>query len=179
MPHRQPTLKPRAQRATRNPIEQEKNIMAFVNEFVSEEDIKKYSLDDLKKEYDPWNWRDGRPPAFRHAWTIDRERDIYFMPVKMIEETGPSGRSEPTTRDICILNLGGRGIRLTINRVGSSTSFSDSPFHVEWNLLEIDTSSVPDIPKDTIVQVLKEALTAHGYRGVFRQVPNTIVEFKF
>jgi hypothetical protein len=48
---------------------QENTAMAFVNEYISKEDIEKYHLDELKKKY---NLR-------IHSWTIDRERNIYLI----------------------------------------------------------------------------------------------------
>jgi hypothetical protein len=153
--------------------------MAFENEIPSEEDIREYGLDDLKKEFDEWGWRDGRPAAFFHSWTIDRERDLYFLPVKTIEESRDAGIPEPTTRRICILNWKGQRIQLLLDRVGCSKSFSETPFRVAWNLLEIDLSSVPEVPKEEIIRALREALVVYGYRGAYRQVPNTVVEFWF
>jgi hypothetical protein len=157
----------------------EKCGMAFENEIPSEEDIREYGLDELKKEFDEWGWRDGRPAAFFHSWTIDRERDLYFLPVKTIEESRDAGIPEPTTRRICILNWKGQRIQLLLDRVGCSKSFSDSPFRIVWDLLGLDLSSAPALKSEEVDRVLKEALTAYGYRGAHKQVPNTIVEFKF
>jgi hypothetical protein len=156
--------------------------MAFVNEKVAEDDIRKYGLDELKRKFFPFDrdWENGRPSGFWHAWTIDRERDIYFMPVKMITETGPSGLSEPTNKTIAILNFQGRRVRLMIERTYCPHSYTEIPFRIAWNLMELDTSTVPEIPRDTVISVLKEALTAYGYEGAKGQRPaNTVVEFSF
>ena len=156
--------------------------MAFVNEITSEEDIQKYGLDELKREYFPSDceWINGRPPAFRHAWTIDRERDIYFMPVKMVTEIGGSGRPEPTNRTIAHLNFQGRRVPMIIERTYCSHSFTDNPFRIFWDLVKIDTSKAPEIPEATVISVLKEALTTFGYSGAKRErSAGTIVEFGF
>ena len=159
--------------------------MAFVNERVSEEDIQKYGLDELKREYFPSDceWINGRPPAFRHAWTIDRERDIYFMPVKMVTEIGGSGRPEGTNRTIVHLNFQGREVSLLIERAYCSHSFTDNPFRVAWNLLDVSTLMAPEIPRATVISVLKEALTTYGYRGAdsppVLSNTNVVVEFGF
>ena len=154
--------------------------MAFVNEIVSEEDIKKYGLDELMKEFSSWEWRDGRPVGFVHLWAIDRARDIFFLLVKSIEEVGPSGRPEATTKTLCILSWRGSRIKLTIDKaVGSSTRFSDSPFRIVWDLLALDLSQLPHVSREEVVQVLKDALTTFGHRGAYRQYANTLVEFKF
>lgn len=154
--------------------------MAFVNEIVSEEDIQKYQLDEIKKEFNPYSWINGRPEGFWHVWTVDRERDIYFMQVNMIEECGPSGRPEPTSKYIFILNIQGKGVRVLLKRVRCPKSFSDSPFIIGWSLLEIDIPKTFSLHRDDVFQLLKEALTTYGYRGAYsEQVPNTIVEFDF
>lgn len=44
--------------------------MGFVNEYASEEDIAKYHLDEIYKQY-------NSNPEMK--WTIDRERDIFMM----------------------------------------------------------------------------------------------------
>lgn len=154
--------------------------MAFVNEIVSEENIKKYDLDALMREFSSFAWREGRPSTFVHAWTIDRERDIYFIPVQTVEEVGQSGRPQPTQRKICILDWQGKRVRLMIDRAaGSSVKHADSPFRIVWELLQLDTSHIPDVAHNEVIDVLKAALTAYGNFGAHRQVPNTVVEFKF
>lgn len=153
--------------------------MAFVNEIVSEKDAQNFGLDELKREFDQWAWRDGRPEGFVHAWTIDNEHGIWLVLVKSIEEVGPSGRPEPTTKSVFILDWNGLRIRFLMDRVSCSSSFSDTPFHVVWNLIEMDAPTALGLPRDAVLSALKEALIAYGYRGAHRQVPNTLVEFKF
>jgi hypothetical protein len=154
--------------------------MPFMNEIVSEEDINKYALDELMREFRPFAWHEGRPSTFVHAWTIDRDRDIYFIPVKTVEEVGPSGRPEPTRRKVCILNWQGKRVRALINLAAeSSVRFSEPLFRIVWELLELDTSQLPNVPRSEIIQVLKEALTVFGHHGAHRQIPSTVVEFKF
>jgi hypothetical protein len=43
--------------------------MAFVNEYVSEEEAKKYDLDGINRQF-------MKAPDIRYDWTIDRERGI-------------------------------------------------------------------------------------------------------
>jgi hypothetical protein len=154
--------------------------MAFVNELVSEEEIRQYGLDELMKEFRPFAWRDGRPTTFEHAWTIDRSRGIFFIPVKTIEEVGQSGRPQPTRKKICILNWKGRRAQLTIDRAaGSSISYSDAPFRIVWDLVDLDTTQLPDVPREEMIQTIKDALRAYGDFGAYRDVPNTEVSFEF
>ncbi|HPW09148.1 MAG TPA: hypothetical protein PLD78_15995 [Burkholderiaceae bacterium] len=154
--------------------------MVFVNEIVSEEDIQKNNLDALLAEFQAYSWREGRPSTFTHAWTIDRERNIYFLPVKSVEETGQSGRLQPTRGKICILNWENSRIQLLISRdANSSVDYKAPIFRIIWDLLELDASAAPNLPRREIVKVLKEALTVFGDDGAHLQVPNTLVEFKF
>ncbi len=153
--------------------------MSFVNEVVPESEVQSCGLDDLKREFDEWAWRNGRPAGYWHAWTIDRERGIYFYPVKIIEETGASGRPEPTSKILCILDYQGKRIKLLLDRTHLPSSFSESPFRVSWKLLEMDMSRAPEIPQDLILSVLKEVLAIYGYRGAYKQVPNTVVNVDF
>jgi len=154
--------------------------MAFVNEIVSEEDIKKYGLDELMKEFCSWAWREGRPATFVHAWTIDRSRDIYLVFVKSIEEVGQSGRPQPTTKKVCVLSWQGKRVQFTIDRAkGSSSMLDEVPFRIVWELVQLDVSQLPDVPRGEIVNAVKEALAVFGHRGSHRQVPNTVVDFTF
>ena len=156
--------------------------MAFVNEFVSEEDIQRFDLDGLKRQICPLSpswWGKERPVGFRHTWTIDRERGLWLMEAKMIEETGPSGRDEPTTKRIFILDWQGERIRFVLDRAGSSPKFSDSPFYVKWSLLEMHMPATLDVPRQTVLSVLQEALVVYGFWGAYRQVPNTLVILSF
>lgn len=152
----------------------------FINEIVSEEDVGKYCLDELKKEHDPWAWRNGRPEGFWHAWTVDRDNDIYFYPLKVIDEIGPSGRSEPTNKTTSIICIKGVVIKLIVERVYCSASFADSPFRVVWGVEWVEEFMSPDISKDDLVAVLKEALSVYGYRGAYgRAVAGIVVGFNF
>ncbi|WP_037585256.1 hypothetical protein [Stenoxybacter acetivorans] len=156
--------------------------MAFVNERVSEEDIQKYGLDELMREFFPFDreWKNGRPSGFWYSWTIDRNRGIYFLITKTITETGDSGRPEPTNKRIAILNFQGKRISLIIKRTYCSPSFSDNPFLVAWSLLEINTLEVHEIDRTNIIDILKEALSVYGYRGAYsNRATNVVVKFNF
>ena len=58
--------------------------MAFINEYISKEDIEKYGLRDLihryKKYSDRWKRYTAVPDLDRKPyWAIDRDRDIWLM----------------------------------------------------------------------------------------------------
>ncbi|WP_459873702.1 hypothetical protein [Endothiovibrio diazotrophicus] len=151
--------------------------MVFVNEIVSEEEVKIENLDALHKKYNPMGWRKGRPVGFSHSWTIDRDLGSYFIVLCSIREIGQTGNPQPTGKKLCVLKWRGTLIRIVIELdPGSSSEFKETPFMNIWNLLEIDA---PDASRSEVVSILKEALKVYGYRGAFRQIRNTVVEFNF
>lgn len=50
--------------------------MAFVNEYVSDEDVKKYGLEEINRRYS----KIDIPGRF--SWTVDRERNIYLRKMR-------------------------------------------------------------------------------------------------
>jgi hypothetical protein len=154
--------------------------MAFVNEIVSEDEVKQLGLDAVVAKFDRKYWRKGRPVGFSHNWTIDRERDIFLMQVKIVETTGATGLATPSRRSVWILVWHGVIIRVELEKLAeSSSAFTDSPFRVVWGLFALDSTEIPGIPKQEVLRVLKDALEVYGFWGAHRQLPNTIVEFRF
>ena len=153
--------------------------MAFVNEFVSEEDIKTHGLDELKKKYNSWSWRGGRPSTFRHSWTVDRERGIFAMPLFSWNDDR-SDRPMPTRKQSWVVDWHGRRAIAVIDRTpDSSSELNDSPYRINWILIDLDLSSAGDMSRESTVTVLKDALTAYGHFGVFLQPKNPVVTFNF
>jgi hypothetical protein len=155
--------------------------MAFVNEIISEQDFEKYALAELKKSYDPWRWRAGRPQGASYSWTIDRDRDIYFMLVEIVHDSGGrSGLMEPTRRRIFVLSIHGQRVEIALDVADeTSNSFKTVPYRQVWELVAIKPEQLADTSREAIIKILKEALAIYGYRGAHSQIPNTIVEFKF
>jgi hypothetical protein len=154
--------------------------MAFVNEFISEEDLQKHKLEELWKSYDAWSWRNGRPDFFNPEWVIDRERNAFLVRVLNWMEVGRSGRSEPTPKCTWILDIGGHRIEVVLFEVpGTWYSFTESPFRVEWNLVDILTPHENVASREEVLQMLRDALMVFGYDGARRQIPNTIVTCNF
>jgi hypothetical protein len=154
--------------------------MTFVNEYIPEEDVKKYGLDELMASFHQWSWREGRPETFKHYWTIDRDRDIYLLLAKVVEDTGPSGRNEPTSQRLFILGWEGRQIKVLLE-LGDETSkkFAESPYRIVWKLSDLDTSGTSQPSRETILQNLCQALAVFGSDGIRWQVSNTKVECRF
>jgi hypothetical protein len=148
--------------------------MAFVNEYVSEDDIKKYKLEEDWIRRNPQYRTKGRPSSCPLKWTIDRERNIYFMVV------GGGGSEANDFGTPCILNWQGKGISVVLKLAkGSSDNLNNHPFIIVWDLVNIGPSQLEKISNKEILQTLKEALMVYGYSGAHRQIPDTIVEFNF
>lgn len=146
--------------------------MAFVNEYVSEEDIKKYDLVDIWLQAHPLDRKDGGPPpTYRFNWTIDRDRDIYLICV------GGGGYDQFYTE--WVLYWKGRPVTVRLKMPGEgSKSFSEQPYRIVWAMDHLFLKCSDD-ERQAFLQVLKEALTVYGSRGILHQVPNTTVSFKF
>jgi hypothetical protein len=156
--------------------------MAFINERISEQEIAAYRMDELQQQFRPDSrgWRDGRPGGFIHIWTIDRENDVFLVPVHIIHDVGPSGRLEPTSRSVWVLCVHGRRARVVLERTAdSSVKFEQTPYRICWRLIELDRLEIADVPLERLVELLKDALTVYGEFGALLQVPSTHVEFDF
>ena len=145
--------------------------MAFVNEYISDEDVEKYGIAQLREEL-----------HFFHAtreqwdWTRDRERDAYLIKVHHL------GRDlEP---EDWLLYEKGRYCAVMLHRGGGSKKLVERPFRILWHFdgfcdgwLRCPVPAEEEQPQ--VIQLLKEALTVYGLMGIDRQVPDTIVSFTF
>ncbi len=145
--------------------------MSFVNEYVSAEDVKRYQLDGIWGKYHPVYG--GIPSNFRHYWTIDSARNIYFKVMNI-------GREELSGVHTCLLYLDGEPIKVKVELGDeSSGNLNDQPFIIVWHLVGVWPSKIDAVSNKEMIEILKEALTVFGYSGARRQVPNTVVKFKF
>ena len=149
--------------------------MAFVNEYVSEEDIKKYNLVKIWLSQHPGFKREGKPPpGYRFSWTIDHEREIWFMRIAW-------GGYERGNLQTWLLYWKGELVEIELAKPGEgSDGWKEQPYRIVWGVPShsLNPTSHPDWHE--ILQVVKEALTVFGYNGVVEQAPGTtVVSFKF
>ena len=143
--------------------------MAFVNEYVSDEDVEKYGIAQLRDELHAYHQR-------RYHWTRDRERDVYLVQIHHL------GRDlEP---EDWLLYEKGRYCAVRLHLEGGSKNYSERPYRILWYFdgfsdgwLRCPVPSEEEQPH--IIQLLKEALTAYGEGGVNSYVSDTIVSFTF
>jgi len=139
--------------------------MPFINEHVSEENIKEYQLDDLWRKY---TWKKEVPSYFQHHWTFDSEKNLFLKLAK-------TGGEEHSNRHTFSFYIKGDLYDIILDRTGSLT-FSTQPYIVTWELVRITPSALIDKHED-LYTMIKNALTVYGDDGILHQVPNTIVKF--
>ena len=153
--------------------------MAFINEYISEQNIEKYQINKVMNSYQG----EGQFPKkyYTHLWTIDKERESWFMWVDMPKD--PLDYTRYTGERIFILHYKGKNIEIVLRKVfdESSEIKTDKPFYVTWKLDRINKpEALKDVSDEEIIEVLREALNAYGTRGIETSVPfeNMIVKLK-
>lgn len=144
--------------------------MAFVNEDVTQENIKKYGLEDLHVK-----WWGEIPPRFRYRWTFDRERDSYYIPMR-------TGREEFSNQTRGVLYY--KDIHWDVEvfkEPGGSISFNENPYCIVWGLIQIKHPQNGLVPFEEILPVLKDALTEYKVAGLItpEKLINVITTFTF
>ena len=140
--------------------------MTFINEYVSDEDVKKYKLQEMWDRYHPFN---KDVTGFRYTWTIDQEKEVFFIPVL-------SGREEYSNRKECIFYWQGIELEVTLTEQVLS---SGNKLGVRWCLVSIRKPDGKKISDQEILSTLRDALRVYGYRGIWRQVDGYQVELDF
>ena len=147
--------------------------MAFVNEWVSKEDIEKYGLVDLCKKYqgDEWKYIGVKDPNRKIDWTIDRERDIWLIKIASVtnqEYDFPS----PTEEKIFLFHY-----QKQVREVRVKSEFiskDHNVFKMGWKYLSMDTEGLDDREIQSIKKILCEALKVYGQVGMYRERNLTI-----
>ena len=157
--------------------------MAFVAEYISKEDIEKYDLlkpsneicekyHQVKLEWAILNSRD---------WCIDRERGIWLFSVCSITIGDPRDM-EFSGEVIWLLHYRGKDIEIDLRNIhnkNTSTKITDNPFKIIYELESI-RSDIGNIPKQEIVDILKEIL--NEFKGgvyVTASVPKENIQVTF
>jgi len=159
----------------------------FVNEHASKKDIKKYKLKEIRPVED-WKLKEG---YFFYHFTIDRERDIWFLYKKSEEsglDTDPRDREYYTGNKMFVLHYKGENIEVILRRMYDEDSalnqnrLEGEPYTITWDLIRINKpESLKDTPDEEIIKVLKEALSVYGTEKIHTSVPqkDIVVKFKF
>ena len=155
--------------------------MAFVTERISKEDIEKYDLlkpcNEICEKYHQvkleWAILNSR------SWCIDRERGIWLFSVCSITIGDPRDM-EFSGEDIWILHYKGKDIEIDLRNIHNEYTGkkdTDNPFILIYELESI-RSDIGDIPKQEIVDILKEILNEFKI-GAIISIPRENIQVIF
>lgn len=126
--------------------------MAFVNEYITEEDVNKYGLEKTDSGFVV-----GGTKA--RDWTIDRERDIYLR-------VFARGREEISNQSTWTLYWKGALLVVVLENISTSGPV-DGHRHGHKLVRSLEMPHHLRGDRDAILVVLKEALIAYKTGGVF------------
>lgn len=140
--------------------------MTFVNEFVSDEDIKKYDLPSV------WMKIKGSTP-FQYLWTINHKRNVF-----LIEYSG--GREELSNHIDFALWWDGYIHKARLIKNNDRLEGLEN-LTTTWQLIGVDTDIDIDSvhSKEQVLNALKDALRAYRLLGASVPVKNHTAVFDF
>lgn len=154
--------------------------MAFVNEYISKEDIEKYDIFGIRNkflsEWDKITKEDEK--NYKLSWVIDRERDIWFCYAgRVIDQDLDFGQG--TGEVIWYLNYKGKNLEVRLQRGKESFTIKERPYIKHWIFLSITPESLDDISNKELRNIIKEALDVYGTRGMSSQVDRKDINLTF
>ena len=159
--------------------------MPFVNEYVSYEDAEKYDLDNLWNKY---NYSMLKMPealtsyeVHQHAWCVDEERGYWlFNCGHLINEESRSGYPEPSNKEAFILHVNGQNIEFILTSHGLEDN-DLYPIHFSYELVSMSPSSLPNMSRESLLNILKDAINIFKYNGIrdLEENARTLIEFDF
>jgi hypothetical protein len=147
---------------TMKTLTQTENTMAFLNERISDENIKKYGIEEIDRKH--------YHAHFQPEWTVDHERDMY------LREVG-SGREEYANRQDFTFYWGKTLYLVRLTREGRGVR--DGPGQTNWSLISISASQELVDQRNDLVVALKEALSAYKDFGTYSTNTSHVATFTF
>ena len=156
--------------------------MAFVTERISKEDIEKYDLlkpsNEICEKYyqGELDWANLNS----RSWCIDRERGIWLFVVRSITIGDPRDM-EFSGEYIWLLHYKGKDIEIDLRNIhnkNTSTKITENPFKIIYELESI-RSDIGDIPKQEIVDILKEILNEFKRGAIIDSIPRENIQVTF
>ena len=159
--------------------------MPFVNEYVSYEDAEKYDLDNLWNKY---NYSMLKMPealtsyeVHQHVWCVDKDRDYWlFNGGDLMSEESRSGYPEPSNKEVFILHVNGQNIEFILTSHGLEDN-DLYPIHFSYELVLMSPSSLPNMSRESLLNILKDAINIFKYNGIrdLEENAKTLIEFDF
>lgn len=137
--------------------------MAFVNEYVSAEDAKKYDLAALFKRFD-------KPLLGSPTWTIDRENDAFLLWLR-------SSREE--SRNYEMFAMAWKGNIFPVYLIPTSGGRLSQKSFTHWQLMELELPELLHAAHSQIIDALKAALAEYKAGGIGVPVADHTVTFEF
>lgn len=122
--------------------------MAFVNERIPDEEKEQFK--DLSRWKNPVT---GRQIEI-YKWTIDRERDVFFIPLG-----GYGGR--PGMPDYFVLSW--HGAVIEIDGCGEASGNAEKGVVVFWNIANVVIPRSLESKSTEVIELVKEAMEASGW----------------
>ena len=159
--------------------------MPFVNEYVSYEDAEKYDLDNLWNKY---NYSMLKMPealtsyeVHQHAWCVDKERGYWlFNCGYLINNDSISGYAEASDKEAFILHVNGQNIEFILSSHGLGAT-DLYPIHFSYNLVSMAPTCLPNLSRENLITILKEALNVYKCSGIrdLEKNAKSLIEFDF
>lgn len=137
--------------------------MAFVNEYVSPEDAKKYDLACVFARFDKSLL--GNP-----TWTIDRENDVFLLWLR-------SSREE--SRNYEMFAMSWKGNVFPVYLIPNSGGKLSQKSFTHWQLMELKLPELLLADNSQITDALKGALAEYKAGGISVPVADHMVTFEF
>ena len=154
--------------------------MAFITERISEEEIEKYDLlkpcNEICEKYHQGKLSCASLNS--RDWCIDGERGIWLFVVRSIIIGDPRDMNY-SGEVIWLLHYKGKDIEIDLRDIdneNTSKKITDNPFKIIYELESI-RSDIGDIPKQEIVDILKEILNEYSDGGSIIPKENIQVTF--
>ena len=159
--------------------------MPFVNEYVSYEDAEKYDLDNLYDKYYYWGLKMPEALTYfevhQHAWCVDKERGYWLFNCDyLMSEESRSGYPEPSDKEVFILHVNSQNIEFILSSHGLGAT-DLYPTHFSYNLVSMAPTCLPNLSRENLITILKEALNVYKCSGIrdLEENAKTLIEFDF
>ncbi len=154
--------------------------MAFVNEYISKEDIEKYDIFGIRNKFLTGSYQitKEREKHFNLTWVINRERKIWFCYAgRVIDQDLDFGQG--TGEEIWYLNYKGTNLEVRLQRGKESFTIKERPYIKHWIFLSVTPEFLDDVSNKELKNIIKEALDVYGTRGMSSQVDRKNIELTF